>query len=204
MIVFETGNKNLATLEEKKSEKRSRILNASLRLFVENGFHATPISLIADTACLGTGTIYRYFQSKDELINELYRNLKSRLTEAIFSDFSARLTVRENFFRLWESLTVFFMNNEPEALFLDLCSNNPVISEETMIETDRLFMPLRSFVADAMKNGEIEEVQPEIIWAFISGPIQTIIKMNRKGRIKLDPSIIRNSFEFFWKSLEKQ
>lgn len=194
--------KKLPTLEEKRSEKRSRILSTSLNLFVENGFHATPISLIADTARIGTGTIYRYFSSKDELINELYRKVKAELAESMFSDFSDKISVKENFFRLWESLADFFLNSTAEAMFLDLCTNTPVISTDSKNEVDRLFLPLRSFVKIAMKNGDIAEVQPEIIWAFISGPIQSMVKMNRNGRIDMTPENIRASFEFFWKSLK--
>ncbi len=55
-----------------KVDKRTAILEATLELIAEQGFHNTPISQIAEKAEIGIGTIYRYFQDKDELIHKLF------------------------------------------------------------------------------------------------------------------------------------
>lgn len=49
-----------------KMGKRENIVQAALELFVEKGFHGTPIIAIVKRAGVGTGTIYLYFSSKDE------------------------------------------------------------------------------------------------------------------------------------------
>ncbi|MCJ7500817.1 TetR/AcrR family transcriptional regulator, partial [bacterium] len=56
-------------------DKRQAIMEAALDLFVELGFHGAPTSLIAKRAGVGVGTIYRYFQSKEELIHRIYDDL---------------------------------------------------------------------------------------------------------------------------------
>ena len=62
-----------------KIDKRNLILDTTLSLLSENGFHGTPISLIAEKANIGAGTIYRYFKNKEELINELFIEIKRRI-----------------------------------------------------------------------------------------------------------------------------
>ena len=52
--------------------KRDDVIQATLEIIAENGFHNAPTSLIADRANVGMGTIYRYFKSKDELIHAIY------------------------------------------------------------------------------------------------------------------------------------
>jgi AcrR family transcriptional regulator len=42
--------------------KKERIFLATLRLISENGFHGTPVSLIAQAAGVGAGANYRYFE----------------------------------------------------------------------------------------------------------------------------------------------
>ncbi|MFZ2950245.1 MAG: helix-turn-helix domain-containing protein, partial [Desulfuromonadaceae bacterium] len=59
-----------------KLEKRDEIVRAALELIAENGFHGAPMAMIAEKAGVGAGTIYRYFENKDVLINELYRGLE--------------------------------------------------------------------------------------------------------------------------------
>lgn len=55
----------------KTSGKRSDIIKASMELISEQGFHGAPMSGIAAKAGVATGTIYRYFDSRNELITEL-------------------------------------------------------------------------------------------------------------------------------------
>ena len=61
-----------------KVDKREAILQAALELFVERGFYGTAVPEIADRASVGAGTIYRYFESKEALVNAIYRQEKLR------------------------------------------------------------------------------------------------------------------------------
>ena len=54
-------------------DKREAIMAAALELFVERGFYGTAVPEIAERAGVGAGTIYRYFESKEALVNALYR-----------------------------------------------------------------------------------------------------------------------------------
>ena len=72
-------------------------------LLREHGFHGTPISLIADKANVGTGTIYRYFESKEKLINELFTEIKKRVIRAMLKDYREEGTYKERFKHLWKT-----------------------------------------------------------------------------------------------------
>jgi AcrR family transcriptional regulator len=67
-------------------DKRQAILDATLRLISKNGFHGTAMSKVAQEAGVSTGIIYHYFDSKDELIDELYKAIKRKSAQAMFSD----------------------------------------------------------------------------------------------------------------------
>jgi AcrR family transcriptional regulator len=54
-----------------RQEKMGLIMETSLELFAENGFHATSISQIAKKAGISKGLIYNYFESKNELLDAL-------------------------------------------------------------------------------------------------------------------------------------
>ena len=51
-----------------KDQKRRDIARAAMGVFSERGFDATSMSLVAVAAGVGKGTIYEYFDSKDEMI----------------------------------------------------------------------------------------------------------------------------------------
>jgi AcrR family transcriptional regulator len=60
-----------AVSKEDKSKRRDEIMAAAKKVFARNGFHATTISHIAKEAGLAYGSVYWYFDSKDELFHAL-------------------------------------------------------------------------------------------------------------------------------------
>jgi TetR/AcrR family transcriptional regulator, fatty acid metabolism regulator protein len=65
------------------ADKRRQILDAAVRVFARQGFHATRVSDIADEAGVAYGLVYHYFRSKDEVLNELFVERWSLLLAAI-------------------------------------------------------------------------------------------------------------------------
>ena len=57
--------------EEIRKSRRESILNTALRLFAENGYRATSMSRIAKSADIAKGLIYNYFNSKEQLLEEV-------------------------------------------------------------------------------------------------------------------------------------
>ena len=53
-----------------EEDKKKRILDAALKLFIENGIDNTSISLISKEAGVAAGTLYLYFENKVDLIGE--------------------------------------------------------------------------------------------------------------------------------------
>ncbi len=52
---------------------KERILEASLEVFSQKGFHPATMDEIAEKAGVGKGTLYRYFETKEKLFAELVR-----------------------------------------------------------------------------------------------------------------------------------
>jgi TetR/AcrR family fatty acid metabolism transcriptional regulator len=54
------------------ADKRRLILDAAVRVFARQGFHACRVSDIADEAKVAYGLVYHYFASKDEVLDTLF------------------------------------------------------------------------------------------------------------------------------------
>ena len=66
-----------------KQEKRKSILETAIRLFAKQGVKNTRIADIAEAARIGKGTVYGYFQSKDEIFAATFEFFIKRIEEAI-------------------------------------------------------------------------------------------------------------------------
>jgi AcrR family transcriptional regulator len=60
-----------------------RLVRAALDLFTTQGYHASTTPEIAQRAGVAEGTIYRHFESKEHLLNEIYRAAVRLLTDSV-------------------------------------------------------------------------------------------------------------------------
>ena len=71
-----------AKRERRKEARPGELLDAALDLFVEKGFAATRVEEVAARAGVSKGTLFLYFQSKDELFKAVVReNISGRFPE---------------------------------------------------------------------------------------------------------------------------
>ena len=64
-------------------DKRRLILDAAIRVFARQGFHACRVSDIADEAGVAYGLVYHYFKSKEEILNTLFLERWQIMLDAI-------------------------------------------------------------------------------------------------------------------------
>lgn len=66
--------------------RKREIADTAARLFAERGYHQTAVTDIARTMEIGHGTVYRYFENKREILDEVFDDLVSRLLATALSD----------------------------------------------------------------------------------------------------------------------
>jgi TetR/AcrR family fatty acid metabolism transcriptional regulator len=64
-------------------DRRRQILDAAVRVFARQGFHACRVSDIADEAGVAYGLVYHYFDSKEEILNTLFTERWQLMLDAI-------------------------------------------------------------------------------------------------------------------------
>lgn len=82
--VLANYEEQLATAKMPAGKKK--VLTTALKLFANNGFHATTTAQIAKQAGVSEGTIYKYFSSKDDLLAKLLRPILAEIKNRFFTD----------------------------------------------------------------------------------------------------------------------
>src|SRR5882724_2170783 len=67
--------------EEKKESTRQAILGAALALFAEKGFYNTTTKAISSKAKIAEGTLFNYFQTKEDLALYFFEQELSSISE---------------------------------------------------------------------------------------------------------------------------
>ena len=76
-------------------DRRRAILDAAVRVFARQGFHACRVSDIADEAGVAYGLLYHYFPSKEEVLNTLFLERWGVMLDMIREVDSKPVPVRE-------------------------------------------------------------------------------------------------------------
>src|SRR3954471_22960882 len=82
------------------AEKRRQILDAAVKVFARQGFHACRVSDIADEAGVAYGLVYHYFSSKDEVLDTLFLERWNVLLDVIRECDDPRRPAREKLERI--------------------------------------------------------------------------------------------------------
>ncbi|HXP28678.1 MAG TPA: TetR family transcriptional regulator [Solirubrobacteraceae bacterium] len=84
-----------AKMTKAAADKRRLILDAAVRVFARQGFHACRVSDIADEAGVAYGLVYHYFASKDEVLDTLFLERWEVMLELIREVDAESIPVRE-------------------------------------------------------------------------------------------------------------
>lgn len=73
------GRSTVKADSKKNSDKHRRIIEAAVKVFAKNGFFNSKVSEIARAANVADGTIYLYFQNKDDILICLFEEEMSKV-----------------------------------------------------------------------------------------------------------------------------
>ncbi len=186
---------------DKVSDKRHTILQATLGLITEHGFHGTPMSKIAEAAEVGAGTIYRYFANKEDLINELYKEIKARMIQAMLQDFSEELPLRENFVRIYRNTVNFYKNHPQEMTFGEQYTNSPFIYSSTREENSKRFQPFIQLLEDGRKQQIIKDLPTPMLVGIVFGILKSHVRLHLDQQVDLNEALTESSIATCWDAI---
>jgi len=185
-------------IENQTTDKRFLILETTLNLITDYGFHATPISLIAQHAGVGAGTIYRYFDNKEHLINELFTAIKKRVIKAMLKDYREEGTYKERFKHLWRNLIQYCIANPKEFQFVEQYRYAPFVSNMTREETFIILGPIMQFFIESKRAKAMKDLPLYTIIALLYGPIVSLAKLHLDHNQQLTEERIDQASEACW------
>jgi AcrR family transcriptional regulator len=157
-------------------DKREAILEAALELFVERGFYGTAVPEIADRAGVGAGTIYRYFESKEALVNAIYRQQKLHFAGVVLDEFPTTSTTREQFRMLWMRMAKFATENVHAFVFLELHHHQRYLDDESRAVENRMLELFTGVVTQAQARGELKAGPPRLLMGLVMGAFVGVIR----------------------------
>jgi AcrR family transcriptional regulator len=193
----------------KEPDKKIAILEATLELIAEQGFHNTPISQIAEKARVGVGSIYRYFQDKDELIHALFEYVIDKENAEVLKEYNPKAPLRERYIQLCSRMIQFAVQHPKESNFIEQYFHSPYglsRRREDVLKQDHHTTkkpPLAILFETAKAQQVIKDLPPFILGALTFGPILELIRDMNAGLAEYDAELINRAIEACWDAIKR-
>ena len=162
------------------------IARTALHLFVEKGITETTIRDIASAAGIAEGTLYRHYESKDQLAWELF--------SSNYLAFARELDrLQEDYDNLRDKLTAMirqfctFFDRDPVLFSYLLLAQHAQLKKVTP-EMQTAVTVLQKVIAQGMAKGEVPEMEVELAAAMVLGVVLEVATFKAYNRITQDLS----------------
>lgn len=189
--------------EETKTDKREAILDAALELFAERGFYGTAVPAVAEKAKVGAGTIYRYFPSKEALVNALFQRHKQALGASMLAGFPLEAPFREQFHHFWSAVCGYAAANPIALQFLELHHHGSYLDAQSRAIEAQLLGTAKSLVDGAIASQILKPVPGELLMAIVWGSFRALIQGGCEGLIQLDSVMISQAEACVWEAIRR-
>ena len=159
-------------------DKRRAILDAAIRVFARQGFHNARVSDIAAEAGVAYGLVYHYFDSKDQMLNELFTERWSLLLEAGREADRTLDSPREKLAAVAGFIIESYRHN-PElmkVIIVEVTRAANSFGRTHLSEIRQAYDQIEKIVSDAQAAGEFrQDVSPDFASMLFYGAIEQLL-----------------------------
>lgn len=184
--------------------KKQLLIRVATKLFVERGFHATPTSAITKEAGMSSGILFHYFKTKEDLITQIYVELKKEYTDSILRDIEQFKAGRSKIRMIWSNSWNWGLKNPIKFDFLRQLDNstyvNNVKNHPEIIANNKLFEDL---FQEYTNNRFIRNVDIYFTMDSMFALINSMVNhLTLYPELKDDNSFIEQAWDMFYNYLK--
>lgn len=151
----------------RSDEKRTALLEAATRIIVTQGLSA-PTAGIAKEAGIPNGSLFTYFETKTELLNQLYLELKGEMAATALKGLPARAEPRERMFHTWRNWTNWAVTFPEKRQVLAQLSVSGEITSESRTAGHKIMAELAELADQSRANGAMRNAPLGFVLSILS------------------------------------
>ena len=172
------GGAGRKTRAKTAADKRRSILDAAVRVFARQGFHACRVADIADEAGVAYGLVYHYFGSKDEILDTLFLERWAIMLETIRQVDSESLSAREKLAAIASFIVDSYTHNPDlmKVIIVEVTRAANSFGQTHLAQIREAFTLIAEIVTKAQADGEFKrEITAEFAAIAFYGAIEQVL-----------------------------
>jgi AcrR family transcriptional regulator len=167
----------------RQQKKRRRIIETASRVFAERDYHAVTMDEIAQRSGVGKGTLYRYFDSKEDLFIALMDEGLALLADRLEEEQKAEVPPAEILSRMIHAIVRSFCQHLPFFRILNGDKGRLIVRKKQLFKERRrrLVTALGRVLERGMASGVFRQVDPEVTPSLLIGMVWGMV-LNHSGQ----------------------
>lgn len=182
-------------------DKRTALLEAALELFAENGFNGSPTALIAKRAGVASGTLFFYFKTKEELIRELFFQIRGEIDNLALENTPEEWPIQERFLQAFSHILRYFLQNPRIFAFMEQYHFSPLRERGCNAPAEN--EKFRELLILAREQKAIKDAPLFVLEALAFGPIASVAKEHASRGTAIDEETISLVVQGCWDGLKR-
>ena len=164
------------TRAEQKARRPAQILDAAFEEFVERGYVATRVEDIANRIGVTKGTIYVYFETKEQLFEAMIWHISAPIEDLLSSANALKGTATERLRQRIEQIYDLIINNRKlrELMRFVIAEGSrfpQVVDRHHDVFIDPLERQMQSLIEEGIRNGEFRQAPAAFSDAIVAPAI---------------------------------
>ena len=157
MTVCSLKHMVLSMARPRSNDKRNAIMAAATRVIVSHGLNA-PTALIAKEAGISNGSLFTYFETKADLFNQLYFELKASAAAAALEGLPSGTELREPMLHVWTNWINWSVAHPEKRFALNQFHASDVITPATRAAAGKTMAGVAELLERSRANGPLRDV----------------------------------------------
>jgi len=166
----------VAARADRQTDRRRQILAAAVKVFADRGFHEARVGDIAEEAGIAYGLVYHYFDSKEELLETIFRTTWSEMLARVEEVEAAGVRAPEAV-RQVTALLLRTWRRDPDlvrVLVREVTRNQHV--QQEIEEITSAMQALERIVRRGQETGEFrEDLDPRLAAVVFYGALEEVL-----------------------------
>lgn len=182
-------------------DKRTQILSATEQLIATRGLDKVSMQQVAKHAGVAAGTIYRYFDDKDDLLRQLSAHLMMQCATHIQHGVKDEPTLRDQFERLWRNTWHMMLQRDHLLLSRDQFEALPRDNHAHTQQERIAFADLYHVIQQGKDQGLFKPMNDEVLIALGLEPAVCLARKQVRGVITLSDDAIADAIHACWDAI---
>ena len=183
----------------RSEDKRNAILAAAVTVIAEQGTGA-PTAKIAKMAGVAEGTLFTYFATKDDLLNQLYLDIKGELRERMMADYPAADSLKTRCRYVWVQDIAWSRAQPDKRKVMAEARRRDRITQATRAAGMQAFAGINAMLAESVALGILCDYSPAYAAAILTALAETTLDFIAREPAEAE-RYTTSGFESFWRAV---